>query len=109
LGGNLTFGYAVTDLFGFALRGGYLADPDGYMAPLWGGPAGEAASVIDGTLTLSVTPITNLIIKLEPRVDAFSSDAAGWEGNFPKAPDADPPGVSKVLFTTTLGVVATTN
>ena len=35
-GGNLTFGYAVTDRFAFALRGGYLGDPDGYFAPLWG-------------------------------------------------------------------------
>jgi len=108
-GGNLTVGYAVTDLFAFALRGGYLADPDGYVAPLWGAPAGEAASVVDGTVTLAVTPTPNLIIKLEPRVDAVASDASGFEGNFPKAPDAAPPGVSKVLFTTTLGVVATTN
>jgi hypothetical protein len=108
-GGNLTFGYAVTDLFALALRGGYLSDPDGYVAPLWGAPSGAAASVVDGTLTLSVTPTPNLIIKLEPRVDAVKSDARGFEGNFPKAPDATPPGVSKVLFTTTLGVVATTN
>jgi hypothetical protein len=49
------------------------------------------------------------MIKLEPRVDSVSSDATGFEGSFPKAPDAAPPGVSKVLFTTTLGVVATTN
>jgi hypothetical protein len=108
-GGNLTFGYAVTDLFAFAVRGGYLSDPDGYVAPLWGAPIGEAASVVDGTLTLAVTPTPNLIIKLEPRVDAVASDASGFEGSFPKAPDAAPPGVSKVLFTTTLGIVATTN
>jgi hypothetical protein len=108
-GGNLTFGYAVTDLFAFAVRGGYLSDPDGYVAPLWGAPIGEAASVVDGTLTLAVTPTPNLIIKLEPRVDAVASDASGFEGSFPKAPDAALPGVSKVLFTTTLGVVATTN
>jgi hypothetical protein len=108
-GGNLTFGYAVTDLFAFAVRGGYLSDPDGYVASLWGAPLGQAASVIDGTLTLAVTPTPNLIIKLEPRIDAVASDQAGWEGSFPKAPDASPPGVSKTLFTTTLGVVATTN
>jgi hypothetical protein len=108
-GGNLTFGYAVTDLFAFAVRGGYLADPDGYVAPLWGAPVGQAASVVDGTLTLSVTPTPNLIIKLEPRIDSVSSDQPGFEGNFPKAPDAAAPGVSKTLFTTTLGVVATTN
>jgi hypothetical protein len=108
-GGNLTFGYAVTDLFAFAVRGGYLADPDGYVAPLWGAPAGQAASVVDGTLTLSVTPTPNLIIKLEPRIDAVSSDQSGFEGSFPKGPDAAAPGVSKTLFTTTLGVVATTN
>jgi hypothetical protein len=108
-GGNLTVGYAVTDLFAFAVRGGYLADPDGYVAPLWGAPIGQAASVVDGTLTLSVTPTPNLMIKLEPRIDSVSSDQSGFEGSFPKAPDAAAPGVSKTLFTTTLGVVATTN
>jgi hypothetical protein len=38
-----------------------------------------------------------------------TSDQSGWEGGFPKGPDAAAPGVSKTLFTTTLGVVATTN
>jgi hypothetical protein len=108
-GGNLTFGYAVTDLFAFAVRGGYLSDPDGYMAPVWGAPPAQAASVVDGTLTLALTPTPNLIIKLEPRIDSVTSDQSGWEGGFPKAPDASPPGVSKTLFTTTLGIVATTN
>jgi hypothetical protein len=108
-GGNLTLGYAVSDVFGVAVRGGYLGDPDGYMAPLWGAPAGATTSVADATMTLSVMPTPNLVLKLEPRVDAVSSDAPGFEGSFPKAPDASPPGVSKVLFTTTLGVVATTN
>jgi hypothetical protein len=107
-GGNLTLGYAVTDLFAFALRGEYLGDPDGYMAPIWGAPAGAKTAVVDGSLTLSVTPTPNLIFKLEPRMDVVTSDADGWAGSFPKAPDADP-GVSKTLFTTTLGVVATTN
>ncbi|MET0595384.1 MAG: outer membrane beta-barrel protein, partial [Polyangiaceae bacterium] len=108
-GGNVTIGYAITDVFGVAARAGYLGDPDGYMAPLWGAPIGRKTSVVDATMTLSVTPTPNLIIKLEPRIDAVSSDAPGFEGNFPKAEGASPPGVSKVLFTTTLGVVATTN
>jgi Putative beta-barrel porin-2, OmpL-like. bbp2 len=108
-GGNLTFGYAVSDLFAFAVRGEYLSDPDGYVAPFWGAPAGHRASVVDGTLTLSVTPTPNLIIKLEPRIDRVASDQSGWEGGFPTSPDAAAPGVSKTLFTTTLGVVATTN
>jgi hypothetical protein len=107
-GGNLTLGYAVSDFFALAVRGGYLSDPDGYMAPYWGAPIGQGASVIDGTLTLSVTPTPNLMIKLEPRIDSVSSDQSGWEGGFPKAPDASP-GFSKTLFTTTLGIVATTN
>jgi hypothetical protein len=107
-GGNLTFGYAVTDLFAFAMRGAYLGDPDGYFAPIWGAPVGQGASVVDGTVTLAVTPTPNLMIKLEPRVDVVSSDQSGWEGGFPKSPDASP-AVSKTLFTTTLGVVATTN
>jgi hypothetical protein len=107
-GGNLTFGYTITDLFAVALRGGYLGDPDGYLAPLWGAPAGAAASVVDAALTLSVTPTPHLMLRLEPRIDVVGSDAPGWEGNFPGAPDASP-SFSKTLFTTTLGVVATTN
>jgi hypothetical protein len=108
-GGNLTFGYALSDVFAFALRGEYLGDPDGYMAPIWGAPAGAKTSVADGSLTLSVTPTPNLVVKLEPRIDVVTSDAPGWDGSFPKGSPADPPGVSKTLFTTTLGVVATTN
>lgn len=49
-------------------------------------------------------PTPNLIIKLEPRIDSVSSDAT--DGPFPKGIGDSP---SKTMFTTTLGIVATTN
>jgi hypothetical protein len=108
-GGNLTVGYAVNDMFALAVRGGYFSDADGAFAPPWA-PAGFKASDFDGTLTLAFTPTPNLIIKLEPRIDAVSSDAPAWNGSFPKAPDATAPQeFSKTMFTTTLGMVVTTN
>jgi hypothetical protein len=105
-GANATLGYAVNDQFAVALRGGYTADPDGaIIAGGWGG-SGAKTTIIDGTLTLAASPTPNLIIKLEPRIDSVSSDAAGYEGSFPKGPGDSP---SKTMFTTTLGIVATTN
>jgi hypothetical protein len=67
--------------------------------------------VFDGTLTLAATPTPNLIIKLEPRIDAVSSDDPAFQGGFPKTPEAPPaaPSFSKTMFTTTLGMVVTTN
>jgi hypothetical protein len=106
-GANLTLGYAVNDQFAVALRGGYTVDPDGaLLAGSFGAPAGSKASVFDGTLTLAATPTPNLIIKLEPRIDSVSSDASGFSGGFPKGYGDSP---SKTMFTTTLGIVATTN
>jgi hypothetical protein len=106
-------------MFALAVRGGYINDADGVFvtagAPLGAGyaPAGAKASVIDGTLTLAFTPTPNLIIKLEPRIDSVSSDAMGFNGLFPKAPpDAGSTAMqefSKTMFTTTLGMVVTTN
>ena len=67
----------------------------------------------DATLTLAATPTPHLIIKLEPRLDAVSSDEAGFgvTSGFPKgAPAAgQPQDYAKTQFTATLGVVATTN
>ena len=107
VGGNVTVGYAVNDMFALAVRGGYFSDADGAFSPPWA-PAGFKASDFDGTLTLAFTPTPNLIIKLEPRIDAVSSDAPGWNGSFPKTPEV-PPSFSKTMFTTTLGMVVTTN
>jgi len=112
-GGNLTVGYSLNDLFAVAIRGEYLDDPDGYLAPGFGAPAGAQASIFEATLTLAATPTPNLIIKLEPRLDAVSSDGAGFgeTSGFPKgAPSAgQAQDFAKTQFTTTLGVVATTN
>jgi hypothetical protein len=108
-GANATLGYAVSDQFAVALRGGYTVDPDGVsIGANWGidqAMPGKT-SVVDGTLTLAASPTPNLIIKLEPRIDSVTSDAPGYTGSFAKAP-GDP--LSKTMFTTTLGIVATTN
>ena len=112
-GANLTLGYAVSDMLALAIRGGLLSDPDGQQASTALGlsplAATHSTTVVDATFTLAVMPTPNLIIKLEPRLDSTSIDVPGFNGVYPKAPDATPPGVSKTMFTTTLGLVATTN
>ncbi len=112
-GANVTLGYALTDLFALAVRGGYTADAKGnFIASNWGSPllcgtppAPCKASVVDATFTLAVTPNPHLIIKLEPRLDSLSNDDPGYAGVYLKGTN----GASKTMFTTTLGVVATTN
>jgi hypothetical protein len=110
-GFNATAGYAILDQFAVAGRFGYFSDVDGIFATTWGAPAFFKTSEIDATLTLAYTPTPNLLFKLEPRLDAVSSDAPGFQGGFPKSPDSAPapPPVSKTMFTTILGVVVTTN
>jgi hypothetical protein len=110
-GASATLGYALTDQFAVAARAGYFVDVDGLWAPTWGAPAGFKTKEFDGTLTLAATPTPNLIIKLEPRLDSVSSDDPNFQGGFPTNPEV-PPAVaapSKTMFTTTLGVVVTTN
>jgi hypothetical protein len=110
VGGNLTLGYALTDEFAIAVRGGYFVDSDGIYATTWGATPGRKASVFDGTLTLAATPTPNLIIKIEPRIDAVSSDDPAFQGGFPKTPEAAPAVlVAQTMLTTTLGMVVTTN
>jgi Putative beta-barrel porin-2, OmpL-like. bbp2 len=120
-GANLTVGYALTDLFALAVRGGYTADAKGnFIASNWGAPllcgtppalatatatATCRARVVDATFTLAVTPSPHLIIKLEPRLDSLESDDSAYPGVYLKGVT----GTSKTMFTTTLGVVATTN
>ena len=112
-GANLTVGYALTDLFALAVRGGYTADAKGnFIASNWGSPllcgtppAPCRARVVDATFTLAVTPSSHLIIKLEPRLDSLSNDDSAYAGVYLKGVR----GTSKTMFTTTLGVVATTN
>jgi hypothetical protein len=111
-GGNLTLGYTVTEMLALAVRGGVLSDPDGFNASTLfgnGALATHSTTVVDAALTIAVTPTPNLMIKLEPRLDSTSVDVPVFNGIYPKAPDATPPGVSKTMFTTTLGIVATTN
>lgn len=107
-GANATIGYQVSDMFGLAVRGGYTADSDGgFITAGWAGVATTGKSkVIDATLTLAATPTPNLIIKLEPRIDSFDNDTPGYNGEYLKGFNDTP---SKTLFTTTLGVVVTTN
>jgi len=108
-GANLALGYTVSDQFSVALRAGYTVDPDGALIAATYVPStmtGSKMSVFDGTLTLAATPTPNLIIKLEPRIDSVSSDATGFDGGFQKGLGDAP---SKTMFTTTLGIVATTN
>jgi hypothetical protein len=112
-GADLTIGYAVNEVFAFALRGGLLGDPDGYnAATLFGNPAiaTHSTTVVDATLTLAVTPTPNFIIKLEPRIDSTSVDVPGF-AVYPEAPHPAPnlPLTTKTMFTTTLGLVVTTN
>jgi hypothetical protein len=108
-GANLTLGYAINDQFAVAARGGYTADSKGNnIAAAWLADPAFKAKVVDASLTLAAMPTPNLIIKLEPRIDSISSDAPGFEGVYPKAPGETPP-TSKTMFTTTLGVVVTTN
>jgi hypothetical protein len=112
-GANATLGYQMSDMFGFAVRGGYTADSDGTAIEAgWGGPATCGtppapckAKVIDATLTLAATPTPNLIIKLEPRIDSFSNDNSDFK-LYPKGDSGD---ASKTLFTAVLGAVVTTN
>ncbi len=112
-GANLTVGYALTDLFALAARGGYTADGQGtFIASNWGSPLlcgaplqACKARVVDATFTLAATPTSHLIIKLEPRIDSLQNDDPGYIGVYLKGAT----GHVKTMFTTTLGVVATTN
>jgi hypothetical protein len=112
-GANLTIGYALTDLFAVAVRGGYTADAVGtYIASNWGSPllcgdplAACRARIVDATFTLAITPTPHLIIKLEPRLDSLRNDDEQYAGVYLKGVRDQ----AKTLFTATLGVVATTN
>lgn len=93
-GANLGIRYAFTDNFALAGRGGILLDRDGVVTA-----SAKDTKVFDGTLTVAVTPTPNFLLKLDGRVDVA-------DGELYQKSDADR---SKTQFTTTLGVVATTN
>lgn len=93
-GVDLTVRAKLNDRFFTGVRGSHFRDRDGFMVG-----TGVDTRVTSGTLTLGWSPTPNLVVKLEPRVDV------GNDRWFLRGTD----GTSKVQFTTTLGVVATTN
>jgi hypothetical protein len=87
--------YAFLDRFAVAGRGEYLSDPDGHAM----GFPGNDIELVTGTLTLEVRPADFLIVRLDNRMDystreIFEESVRDTTGN---------------MFTTTLGVVATTD
>ncbi|MCC6900119.1 MAG: outer membrane beta-barrel protein [Polyangiaceae bacterium] len=95
----------LSESWAVALRGEYLADPDGralsYTLP--GGARLEDTALASATFTVEVKPTDNLILRLENRGD-FVLDASDKQIFREKVRDS-----SDKLFTTTLGVVVTTN
>ncbi|HVY47927.1 MAG TPA: outer membrane beta-barrel protein [Minicystis sp.] len=92
-GANLGIGYQFVDLFGAALRGGYLGDPDGFASGT------KDASIGDATLTLALTPDPHLKFMLDNRIDA---------SNKKLFQEKDVPGAATLQATTTLGLIVTT-
>ena len=98
-GANLVVAYAFSPIVAAAVRGEYYADPDGFTLG-----TGAKSKMIDGTVTLSVTPTKNLLLKLDLRMDRVDVDGVP-NGIFLKG-SSD---TSRSQLTSTLGVVATTN
>ena len=96
----------LSETWAVALRGEYLADPDG-RALAFTRPDGAAltdTALGSATLTIEARPTDNLILRLDSRGD-FVLDAAPDKEIFREKVR----GSSDKLFTTTLGVVVTTN
>jgi hypothetical protein len=93
-GGNLVVSYKVTDQFFVAPRGEVYVDDSFNFGPDVKRTLGE------GTLTLGFQPSPNFVIKLDGRGDFI---------NRPFFPSRTLGALSKQQYTTTLGVVATTN
>ncbi|MCK6533910.1 MAG: porin [Polyangiaceae bacterium] len=95
----------LSETWAVALRGEYLADPDGralaYTLP--GGARLKDTELASATFTVEAKPTDNLILRLENRGD-FVIDASDKQIFREKVRDG-----SDKLFTTTLGVVVTTN
>jgi hypothetical protein len=89
--------FAVVDQFGIALRGEYVADPDGYLSGYF--DRNEEIKLVSGTLTLEALPADFLTVRLDNRIDwsnkqIFNKEVRDLVGT---------------QFTTTLGVVAHTD
>lgn len=91
--------YLVTDYFAVAGRGELYRDADGVTTGSVNGIPITDTTLTTGTLTLDFLPSRNLVVRLDNRLDHSNKQI------FPK-------GVRELngnLFTTTLGVVVTTN
>ncbi|HKY35659.1 MAG TPA: outer membrane beta-barrel protein, partial [Polyangiaceae bacterium] len=93
LGGRV----AVVDEFGIALRGEYIADPDGYLSGYLA--HNEEIELLSGTLTLEVLPADFLTVRLDNRIDWSNKQIFNKEIR----------DLIGTQFTTTLGVVAHTD
>jgi hypothetical protein len=104
-GGALMARMGLSDVWAVAVRGEYLADPQGHvLRAMMADQAPDKANLASGTLTLEARPSDNLILRLDTRGD-FVTDASPSKKIF-REKERDS---SSKLITTTLGVVVTTN
>lgn len=72
-GASLAVGYAVTEMFGVALRGEYLKDVDAGVWALTDPDAldevAEGNSLVTGTVTLELKPVENLVLRWDNRIE----------------------------------------
>ncbi|HET7545938.1 MAG TPA: outer membrane beta-barrel protein [Polyangiaceae bacterium] len=92
--------YLVCEKFAVAGRGEIYRDKDGVTTGSVNGTPITGATITTGTVTLDYLPGKNLLIRLDNRLDWSNKEM------FPKG--VRPP-LSGTLFTSTLGVVVTTN
>jgi hypothetical protein len=99
LGAMLGARYLVCDKFAVAGRGEIYRDEDGVTTGSVNGIPITGATIYTGTVTLDLLPSKNLLIRLDNRLDDSNKQM------FPKGVRE----LSGTLFTSTLGVVVTTN
>jgi hypothetical protein len=99
VGGMLGARYLVCEKFAVAGRGEIYYDKDGITTGSVNGIPITGATIYTGTVTLDYLPSKNLLIRLDNRLDSSTKQI------FPKGVRE----LSGSLFTTTLGVVVTTN
>lgn len=99
LGAMLGARYLVCEKFAVAARGEIYRDEDGVTTGSVNGIPITGATIYTGTLTLDYLPAKNLLIRLDNRLDSSNKQM------FPKGVRE----LSGTLFTSTLGVVVTTN
>lgn len=93
--------YQLTPVWALAGRGEYYRDKDGYTTG-----TGYDTTLATGTLTIEAKPTDNLILRLENRGDFVADTGSGGTKDvFPKKVRDS----AANQFTTTLGVVVTTN